>query len=83
MRTMVTVHKLANGSAFMNVKNDVSGGVAVWGTLYNQPTFLLVNNDKTAYQFMQFEDDEWATEWFDSNPFYTEEYTITDLTFRK
>lgn len=59
--------KVGHGApAFLNVSEDY-GHVQVWTSTYGSPTYLLNYRKNHVSRFIQFEDEEYAKEYFESN----------------
>lgn len=56
--------------AYLNCHHG-SGHVAVWTIAYEKPTYLIrATKQHMEIWLIQFDDDDWAKEWFDENPNY-------------
>jgi len=68
MRMTVDPCQIVAGSgAYLNMMKEPGyGAIGVWGFLHEQPTYLLLKEERFLY-FMTFADTVCAKEWFDEH----------------
>lgn len=68
MRMTVEPDQIVAGrGAYLNMMKDPGyGGIGVWTYLHEQPTYLLLKDERFIY-FMTFADKACADEWFEEN----------------
>jgi hypothetical protein len=61
MSNSCEVRQIYCGSAFMNVEDDIGGGIMVWGSTYTNKTILVL--DGINFTLYQFENEAYFNEW--------------------